>query len=211
MLELPRIKVCGLTRVADVRVALEAGADALGFVRHGPSPRDLSAAEARALVALVPAGFKTVAVMVNPDPDQAAEFLAATGLGWLQLCGSESPEPWRGFGAPLLRRVAVDDGARAELESWAGIATGFVLDHPSAPGGTGRACDQAQAQALAQLAPCLLAGGLGPANVSQAIDAVQPRGVDASSQLEAAPGHKDPAAVLDFVRAARAAFEERAR
>lgn len=208
MADLPRIKVCGLTRPEDVRAAVEAGADALGFVSYPPSPRHLEPALMRELVALVPAGLCTVAVLVDMSPAQASEHLAATGLGWVQLCGGERAADWRGFDAPLLRRVGVDQDAAAELERWAQVADGFVLDHASSPGGTGRLVDQDQARELASLAPCLLAGGLGPASVSQAIAAVRPHGVDASSKLEAAAGHKDPAAVLDYVRAARAAFED---
>ena len=126
MPELPRVKVCGLTRPEDVRAAVEAGADALGFVRHPASPRHLEADAAAALVAAVPAGLTTVAVVVDAVPEELAAHLAATGIGWAQLCGQECPDDWRGFGAPLLRRVGVDAGAEAELEAWAGVAAGFV-------------------------------------------------------------------------------------
>lgn len=208
MPELPRIKVCGLTRPEDVRAAVEAGADALGFVRHPASPRYVEASAAAELVAGVPAGLATVAVVVDAEPSELAAYLEATGIGWAQLCGEERPEDWRGFAAPLLRRVGVDADAEAELEAWAEVAAGYVLDHPAAPGGTGRGVDPARAAELARRAPCLLAGGLGPANVRDAALAVRPLGVDASSRLESTPGIKDPAAVRDFVRAARAALED---
>jgi phosphoribosylanthranilate isomerase len=90
------------------------------------------------------------------------------------------------------------------IESWRGIAAGFVLDHPSSAGGSGREIDLAIAAELARLAPCLLAGGLDERNVAERVRAVRPAGVDASSRLESAPGHKDPARVTAFIRAARA-------
>ncbi len=208
MVELPRIKVCGLTRGEDVHAAVTAGADALGFVRHPASPRHLSAERAAELAATVPAGLVTVAVVVEAEPLELGAHLVATGLGWVQLCGDQDPADWVGFGAPILRRLGVDERAEGELARWEGVATGFVLDHASAPGGTGRAVDLERAAVLAQRAPCLLAGGLGPDNVRGFILAVHPRGVDASSRLEEAPGRKDPTRVKDFVRAARAALED---
>ena len=208
MADLPRIKVCGLTRPEDVRAAVEAGAEALGFVRHPPSPRDLDVDTAAALVRAVPAGLVTVAVVVDAEPAEVGQYLEATGLGWVQLCGEEEPEPWRTFGAPLLRRVGVDEGAEEELRRWEGVATGFVLDHPRTPGGSGLCVEVGRAAALAELAPCLLAGGLGPDNVRERTLAVRPRGVDASSRLESSAGVKDPSTVRDFVRAARAALED---
>lgn len=208
MVEFPRIKVCGLTRPEDVRAAVEAGADALGFVRHPASPRDLDVGAATALVRAVPVGLVTVAVVVDAAPAELGAYLEATGLGWVQLCGDQDPDDWRGFGAPMLRRLGVEDGAELELGRWEGVAAGFVLDHPTAPGGTGRAVDPSRAAALAERAPCLLAGGLGADNVRERTLAVAPVGVDASSRLESAPGVKDPVAVRDFVRAARAALED---
>ncbi len=208
MADLPAVKVCGLTRPEDVRAAVEAGAQALGFVRHPPSPRDLDVDTASALVRSVPAGLVTVAVVVDAEPAELGAYLEATGVGWVQLCGSQEPGPWRSFGAPLLRRVGVDEGAEAELRRWEGVATGFVLDHPSTPGGSGLPVEAERAAALAELAPCLLAGGLGPDNVRERTLAVRPRGVDASSRLESSAGVKDPSTVRDFVRAARAALED---
>lgn len=208
MVDLPGIKVCGLTRPEDVRAAVEAGADALGFVRHPSSPRDLDVDTAAALVRAVPTGLVTVAVVVDASPKELGQYLEATGLAWVQLCGDQEPGPWRSFGAPVLRRLGVDEQAEAELDRWDGVATGFVLDHPATPGGGGLPVEIGRAAALSELAPCLLAGGLGPENVRECTLAVRPRGVDASSRLESSPGVKDPATVRDFVRAARAALED---
>ncbi len=208
MIEVPRIKVCGLTLAEDVHGAVEAGADAVGFVHHAPSPRHLDPARAAQLASLLPSRVASVAVVVDAGAEDMHDLLVATGIGWVQLCGSEQVEDWRDFSAPILRRIGVGPGAEVELARWEGVAAAFVLDHPDSPGGSGRAVDLEHAASLAERAPCLLAGGLGPGNVAERIRVVRPRGVDASSRLEAGPGRKDSAAVTEFVRAARAAFEE---
>ena len=209
MTKLPRIKVCGLATVADVQTALDAGADALGFVHYEPSPRHLDVEQARALAAEVPADVWTVAVVVDCAPDTLRALIAGGGLRAVQLCGDEHPADFANFDVPVLRRVAVDAHALGELERWRDVATGFVLDHPDAPGGTGRSVNLELAAHLARRAACLLAGGVGPDNVAARVGVVQPAGVDASSRLESAPGQKDHAAVRAFVRTARAALAAR--
>lgn len=211
MAELPRIKVCGLTRAEDVRAAWEAGADALGFVQYAPSPRDLSNESAAKLIADVPAGVARVLVVVDSTPESASAALAATGADHLQLCGDQRAGDWADFEAPILRRIAVQDGAEDELQSWREVALGFVLDHPSGPGGSGRTVDAALAASLASLAPCLLAGGLDQGNVAERVAAARPAGVDGSSRLESRPGIKDRGRVRAFVSAARAALDTAAR
>ena len=104
--------------------------------------------------------------------------------------------------------MAAAENAEAEIAAWQGIAAAFVLDHPSAPGGTGLGVDAARAAILARLAPCLLAGGLDEINVRARVHAVAPAGVDASSRLEISPGIKDPARVAAFVRAAVETLQE---
>ncbi|MEE8468659.1 MAG: phosphoribosylanthranilate isomerase [Planctomycetota bacterium] len=207
MAELPRIKVCGLTRAGDVRAALEAGADALGFVQYAPSPRDLSNESAASLMADVPAGVARVLVVVDCTPESASAALAATGADHLQLCGDQRAADWADFCAPILRRIAVQEGAAEELRSWQDVVLGFVLDHPSGPGGSGRCVDGSLAASLASLAPCLLAGGLDQDNVAQRVAQARPAGVDGSSRLESSPGIKDQDRVRAFVAAARAALD----
>jgi phosphoribosylanthranilate isomerase len=203
-----RVKVCGMTREEDVAAAIAAGASALGFVEHPPSPRSVTRERARALIATIAGRVASVAVLVDRDPDFAAAWMRASGATMVQLCGSERAEAWRGFEHPILRRVAADEKAEDEIAAWQGIARAIVLDHPSAPGGTGLGVDLACAAILARRAPCLLAGGLDETNVSARALAVRPFGVDASSRLEIAPGIKDPARVAAFVRAARETLEE---
>ncbi len=205
---LPRVKVCGLRRPEDVAAAVEAGAGAIGLVAHEGSPRALDPRAAAALVALLPPAVLPVAVLVDPSPQEAERFARACGARAVQLCGAERAEDWLGFALPILRRLAVGERVEAELARWRAVAWGFVLDHPSRPGGSGQAVDLALAARLAAAAPCLLAGGLDEKSVAAAIARVRPRGVDASSRLESEPGRKDPARVRAFVRAALAAFEE---
>jgi len=206
MPELPRVKVCGLTRAEDVALAATAGADAVGFVLHPPSPRAVAPAALPALVAAAPAGVWTVLVLVDREPETVAALVAASGAGAVQLCGREEPDAWRDFPVPVLRRLPVAAGAAAAARAWAPVAAGFVLDHPAAPGGSGRRVDLELAAALAAAHPCLLAGGLGPETVAAAVARVRPRGVDASSALEHVPGRKDPVRVRAFVAAARYAL-----
>jgi phosphoribosylanthranilate isomerase len=204
----PRVKVCGITRDEDLIAALAAGASAIGFVEYPASPRAVTAERARALIDLIAGRVPAVAVLVDRDPDFAAAWMRASGATMVQLCGRERAEAWRGFDFPVLRRVAADENAEEEIAAWQGIAAAFVLDHPSAPGGTGLGVDRARAAILARLAPCLLAGGLDENNVDERVRAVRPAGVDASSRLEISPGIKDNARVAAFVRAARVTLEE---
>ena len=204
--ELPRIKVCGLTTVADVAVAVAAGADALGFVHYAASARHVTSAQARELVAGV--RCLTVAVVVDATPVAAARFLQASGLDAIQLCGRENPSDWTNFDAPILRRVAVDTAGASEQDAWSAIAAGFVLDHPNSPGGSGLGVDLQLAAGLARRGPCLLAGGLDALNVSQRVRSVEPHGVDASSRLEREPGIKEPQLVRSFVASARRTLDQ---
>lgn len=210
--ELPRIKVCGLTRRLDVEAALAAGADALGFVHYRPSPRNLTPEAAARLIEPLGAGATPVLVVpvlvvVDATPERGRALMETTGARALQLCGEQRAPAWVGFDWPILRRLPVGPGAEAEQEAWAGVAAGFVLDHPGGPGGSGHRVDLERAAALAARAPCLLAGGLGPADVAARVAAVRPAGVDASSRLESRPGEKDPVALRAFVRAARSALD----
>ena len=207
VLELPRIKVCGMTRAEDVQCARDAGADALGFVHYPPSARHAPVETVAKLVHAAD-GLATIAVLVDATPTEAAELLRATGITAVQLCGGERADDWYDFEAPILRRLGVDAAGQAEQSDWLATALGFVLDHPSAPGGTGRTVDAAIARDMAHVAPCLLAGGLDDANVLERVRAVAPYGVDASSRLESQPGIKSAERVRAFVQNARRALAQ---
>jgi phosphoribosylanthranilate isomerase len=198
---LPRVKVCGVTVLADVEGGFAHGVDAVGLVRHARSPRYLPEDAAAKLAASLPPGILAVEVLVDAEPDDVSMWASV-----VQLCGGEPPERWFDFRLPILRRLPVEPGSEVILDAWAGVAAGFVLDHPSGPGGTGREVDLALAAELARRAPCLLAGGLDETTVGERIRRVRPAGVDASSRLETAPGRKDPARVAAFAREAASAL-----
>jgi phosphoribosylanthranilate isomerase len=198
-IQLPRVKVCGLTNQHDVDAALACGADALGVVLHPESPRCVNLAQLGEIFANSPMDVPRVGVFVHTDQAAAAELVRTTPLNWVQLCGPANPADWVGFDAPILRRIPVGPGAEQMIADWHGIARGFVLDHPSTPGGSGQAVDWNLAKSLCASAPCLLAGGLHGENVVAAVGAVQPRGVDAASRLESSPGIKDPERLSSYV------------
>lgn len=205
--QLPRIKVCGLTRSEDVALALEAGAEALGFVHHPPSPRSVDATRAQSLTSAVPSGISCIGVFVDIAPDEVRAWCEAAGIGAVQLCGAEAPADWRGFAFPIVRRVPIDDDALESIDAWKGIAAGYLLDHPSGPGGTGCEGDPERARRILEHHPAILAGGLHDGNVADAIQRLRPSGVDASSKLELEPGRKDPERLRRFVESARTAFD----
>lgn len=204
--QLPRVKVCGLTRKLDVDRALHGGAEALGFVLHPASPRAVQPFQVPQFTEDVPAAVPRVAVLVDNSPAEAAAFVSQGQFHWVQLCGSEQAQEWTDFPVPILRRIGVQDRALEEMETWAAIASGFVLDHPASPGGSGKPVQHPMARELCTRGPCLLAGGLHGGNVAAAIADVRPMGVDASSRIEQEPGIKDPQELQSFLTQALAAF-----
>lgn len=202
-----RSKVCGLTRPDDAQYAIEMGADALGVVAVPRSPRYLDPQSAHAVFACATTQAK-VLVVCDASPVVVREWVQLSQADVVQLCGQERPQAWADFPTPILRRVGVDESGLREIDVWRPLASAFVLDHPSSPGGSGETVDFATAKTLASFAPCLLAGGLNPENVAEAIAQVHPMGVDASSGLEQAPGIKDPDKILNYLKAARAALTQ---
>lgn len=203
----PSIKVCGLTRAADALAAYQAGADALGVVAVPQSPRAVTAQLAQQVFADLPAEVWKVAVLVNSTPAAALSFCQTSGCNAVQLCGAEDVGEWNDFPLPILRRVGVDLSALSTLPPWAATAWGFVLDHPSAAGGTGKNVDPLLARSLSAQHRCLLAGGIHHQNVSHLIQQVQPAGVDASSGLEESPGIKNVPKMTAYIQNARTALE----
>jgi phosphoribosylanthranilate isomerase len=199
------VKVCGLTRLEDARAAHEAGVDWLGFILSGESPRRIDAARARDIVAAVE-GALAVAVMVGPSPDEALRLATTMGATRVQL-HRVSPARWPSdFPLPAAFSVPMDEEGRltGELPRDSDL---LLLDaaHPVLAGGTGRRVPWGAAAALARTRDIMLAGGLDDLNVGEAIAAVRPFGVDASSGLESRPGIKDADKMRRFVDAARRA------
>jgi phosphoribosylanthranilate isomerase len=197
------VKVCGLTNLEDARVAIEAGADWLGFVVKHDGPRAIAPAAARQIVRGLPVSV-VVAVMVSPTPDEALAIAREIGALRVQLHRVDSATWPAGFPLPIAFAVGVDPAG--ELTAPPPPAPHLLmLDTSDArlAGGTGRTFPWDTAVRLARERELLLAGGLGPDNVAEAVAAVRPFGVDASSRLERAPGLKDPERVRRYVAEAR--------
>ena len=209
------VKVCGITSTADAALAVDAGADAVGFVFWFMSPRRVDAARAAEISRELPESVLRVGVFVDHPPAEMGRIADAAGLDLLQLHGDEPPEALAGLPRPVLKAVRVGKGfAAEEALRYSPHAAGLVVDtrlpgETQMPGGTGVPFDWSLVRGLAERVPFLmLAGGLGPWNVAEAIRVVRPHAVDVSSGVESLPGRKDPAKVRAFVDAARAAEHE---
>jgi len=222
-----KVKVCGLTNLHDALAAVAGGAHLLGFIFFPGSPRYVTPEQVRAILTAVreqhPNAFG-VGVFVNETPGFVRHVLDFCGLQLAQLHGEEPPEmlglggghpsPLRGCAYKALRPRSHAEAHHLAAEYalpalWQGEngPPAFLVDayHTAQRGGTGQAADWNMAAHLAGHHRVMLAGGLSPANVAQAIRQVHPWGVDAASGVEHAPGHKDHAAMRAFVAAARAA------
>jgi phosphoribosylanthranilate isomerase len=202
-----KVKICGLTCIEDTLAAVEAGADALGFVfdegRHRVTPE-----QARAIIAALPPFVNVVGVFVNEDAAVVHQIADFCRLDTLQFQGDEPPGYCAGFGRRVIKGFRVKDAASlARLEAYDVAA--YLLDSyvTGQSGGTGRTFDWELVRELEASRPVILAGGLTPANVARAIAVVQPYAVDVSSGVENGSGRKDPQKMADFVRQARQAAE----
>lgn len=196
-----RIKICGIVDPADAHAAVEAGADALGFVFYKPSARYIEPARAGEIIRRLPAFVDAVGVVVDLEPDDLDNIARASGIDYFQFHGSEDPRVCEGTGLPFLKalRVKADTDIRLITDRYAG-ARGILLDAfvRDLPGGTGNTFDWSRIPASLPV-PIFLAGGLNVDNVAEAIDAVRPYGVDVSSGVERSPGKKDPDKIRKFV------------
>jgi len=203
-----RIKICGITNAGDAEVAVASGADALGFVMYRKSPRWVEPAVARSIIAGLPPFVSPVGVFVNEEAERVRALMDECGFTLAQLHGDESAAYCQNLGRPVLKALRLKDRgtflALAEFQGRANVR-GFLIDAFSdqAYGGTGQTVDWTLAQEAARSAPIILAGGLNPANVAEAIRVVRPYGVDVSSGVEKNPGKKDPDKVKAFIGAAR--------
>jgi len=209
-----RVKICGLTREADVAAAAEAGAAYLGFVLFPPSPRALTADRARDLMLSVPPGIVKVALAVHPD-DALLDRLAGLPVDMIQLHGHEPPERVAAIrtalGLPVMKAIGVRSAADlAAIQPHAASADQRLIDAKppegaTRPGGNALAFDWHLVAGRRWPCPWLLAGGLTPGNVADAVRLTGARQLDVSSGVETAPGVKDPAKIRAFMTAATAA------
>jgi len=208
-----QVKICGITNLEDALVAVEAGADALGFNFYPDSPRFITPSDAYSIIECLPENVLCVGIFVNERPETVARVANQAGLSGLQFHGDETPEYASAFDDQLtgsrFRIKALRVGAGFNPEIAARYETDAILldaFDSRARGGTGQMVDWEVARRTRELVPKLfLAGGLGPENIEEAIRMVKPYGVDACSGLESSPGRKDAARVRDFIRLARAA------
>jgi phosphoribosylanthranilate isomerase len=200
-----KVKICGLTNLADAQAAVAAGADLVGFVFYEPSPRYLPIEQAAEICRELPPHVVRTGVFVDPSADTVMRAVAECGLNLLQFHGAETPEFCRGFGVMSMKAFRVRDAqSLARVREYATDA--WLLDAWMAgqPGGTGATFNWDLAREACRWGrPVFLAGGLTPENVAAAVRQVQPYGVDVSSGVETVPGRKDHARVRAFIEAAK--------
>ena len=210
-----KIKICGITNLADARAAIDAGADMLGFNFYRPSPRFIDPDRAREIIEQLrvngaPEKFAAVGVFVNEPQESLLRTITVTRIDAVQLHGDESPEFCSGItsaigAAQTIKVLRVQAGFKPELATRYPVGA-IMLDafHDRMRGGTGRTIDWELAAATRKLVPRLfLSGGLAPENVAAAIAQVRPFAVDACSSLESSAGVKEHSLIKAFVRAVR--------
>jgi len=212
------IKICGLTNPDDAFAALDAGADMLGFNFYSESPRYIAPTDCSRIVSAVrnrQSEIAMIGIFVNQPSRFVAEILDLCGLDAAQLSGDEPPHLitrlW-GRAYKAIRSRSIEEAEQDALR-FTPLASGepaLLVDavHAQLYGGTGQVADWAVARYLSARCAVLLAGGLTPENVAEAIRAVEPWGVDVASGVEAAPGKKDHRKMIDFVKAARSAVAQ---
>jgi len=211
------VKICGLTTPEALDVALEAGADMVGFVFFPPSPRNLGLAAARALGDRVEGRALKVALSVDADDALLAASIAALSPDLLQLHGRESADRVAAvksrFHLPVMKAIPVAEAADlAAIATYAGVTDRLLFDaraprEATRPGGLGKAFDWRLLERLDPGLPFMLSGGLDAGNVAEALRITRAPGVDVSSGVERAPGEKDPVKIRAFISAARAAWQ----
>jgi len=202
-----KVKICGITNSSDAWAAVEAGADALGFMFYEPSPRHVSFSVAAEITRNLPPFIARVGVFVDASADFVQRAADECGLDTLQFHGSESPEFCLGFSLKSIKAFRIrDENSLRELSSYqtsAWLLDAFVANKL---GGTGVAFNWELACLARKFGrPIILAGGLQPENVAEAIRKVQPFAVDVSSGVEASVGKKDHLKLRAFIQAARSA------
>jgi phosphoribosylanthranilate isomerase len=196
-----RVKICGITNLDDALLAAALGADALGFIFYPKSPRYLPPEAAREIMAQLPPLVTSVGVFVDEDAAVVRDLAARVGLDWVQVHGQESPEYCRSLGRRVLKGFRIQDASSLqELAPFQSAVQAFLLDtfKKGQVGGTGETFDWEVAREAKKYGQIVLAGGLTPDNVDQAIKIAQPQAVDTASGTEAAPGRKDPEKLRSF-------------
>lgn len=197
-----RVKICGITRVEDGLAAANAGADAIGLVFYPPSPRNVSIEQAATIAAAMPPFVTVTGLFVNADEQTIADVVKEVGIDLIQFHGNECPDYCASHQRPWIKavRMKADTDLDAEIERYS-AARGILLDayQPGIPGGTGESFDWGRVPGNAGKS-IILAGGLGPENIADAIQTAKPFAVDVSGGVEAEKGIKDHDKIAAFVR-----------
>jgi len=197
-----RVKICGITRLQDALAAVEAGADALGFVFYEPSPRYIEPVKAAEIIAQLPPFVTTTALFVNEAAENVSAIAELTQIDLLQFHGDESPEYCNQFSRPYFKALRMSPGldVNSEAKRYGG-SKAILLDayRAGVPGGTGEAFDWDRIPTDLDK-PLILAGGLDQENVNQAITQVHPFAVDVSGGVEKSKGLKDRSKITLFMK-----------
>ena len=199
-----KVKICGTTSLKDAFLAVESGADAIGFIFYKMSPRNISQKEAKEIILQLPPFIETVGVFVNETSDKINRIAEQCKLNSIQLHGEESPALCRRVKRKVIKAFRVKNAD--SLKSIASYkVSGFLLDsyNDGSKGGTGQVFDWNLALRVKRQGPVILAGGLNPYNVFTAIHRVKPYGVDVCSGVENSPGIKDHEKVRAFIKSVR--------
>jgi len=200
------VKICGITNVEDAQVAVEAGADALGFVFYPPSPRYVTPAQARQIIQTLPPFVSAVGLFVDIPAETLNEIVEQCGLDRIQLHGREAPDFCQQLTRRVIKAFRIKNAASlTDIPRYR--VSAYLLDayvEGALPGGTGASFAWELASQAKPHGPVILAGGLTPENVAEAIREVGPYGVDVSTGVERAPGLKDQEKVRAFIARAKA-------
>jgi phosphoribosylanthranilate isomerase len=199
-----RVKICGITNLEDAMAAAELGADAVGFVLYPRSPRCVKPSLVKMMISQIPPYVTTVGVFANQDEKEILDIVGECGFDLVQLQGDEPPEFCRRLGSRVVKAIRVKDhNSIKPMASYSVRA--FVLDtyRENQFGGTGEQFDWTLALEARQYGRIILAGGLTPENVGEAVEKVKPYGVDVSSGVEVRMGKKDHFKIEKFIRQAR--------
>lgn len=196
-----RVKICGITSLEDALQAVQVGADALGFVFHEKSPRYLSPEQAKSIISELPPFVQAVGLFVNADAGFINDTADRCRLDLVQLHGDEPPDYCVLIRRRVIKAFRVRDNSSLDPVKDYRVA-GILLDaySPHAYGGTGLTFNWEVAKAAADCRPIILAGGLTPGNVREAVERVNPYAVDVSSGVEESPGRKDQEKVREFIK-----------
>jgi phosphoribosylanthranilate isomerase len=207
-----RVKICGITNISDAYIAVESGADALGFIFYSKSQRSIAPERAKEIIQEIPGSIGRVGVFVNQEIQAVKEIVGFCGLHLIQLHGDESPQYCGQFPMSTLIK-AISHCAEEEMQKLENYAVKAILvdaHEPGLYGGTGKNSDWALALKVKKNHPLILAGGLNKENIERAIEIVRPCAVDINSGVETSPGKKDPHKIREIMEIIRATDKDEA-